>query len=402
MKAFSRFFMIMAAMTLMAACGDDSIDPVGGLGVKMDGLLLTFDKSVVQVSGDNQVTFTAFYNGNDVSSETVFYKVSDGKSERIERTHKLDQTGTYTFWAAYKTVKTENVTVSAIDREIPAAEQDPQSGSTSFVHRSFFNQHTGSSCVWCPFMTHLLHKTMKDGYEDKVVLASIRSGESGFPTVNNPSGSLPYLHIDYSTDYDHNLATDVAVERLRAKIDGIVSAPAKAGISASAKYYDDGQIIVRVRVKAAVKDEYNVGLWLLQDNFYSFQAFQYDSDPSQLDGTWVPGGQNRKDNPYDNHNNCVRVTDSRYLGAQVGYPLGTIEAGETAEWIFMVKAQIGNEDVNNDGETDVNDSWWKTKGKVNLADLHFAAFVTTHEGSVYTVVNAVDFPYNGSVAFEYR
>ena len=51
---------------------------------------------------------------------------------------------------------------------------------------------------------------------------------------------------------------------------------------------------------------------------------------------------------------------------------------------------------------DHNDSsWWEGKSKVNLDDLHFAAFVTTHEGTVYTVVNAIDFPYNEAKPFEY-
>lgn len=249
-------------------------------------------------------------------------------------------------------------------------------------------------------MTHLLHKTMKDGWEDKVVLASIRDGESGFEKINNPSGSLPYLHIDYSTDFHHQMATDVAVERLRAKIDGIVSTPAKAGLSAVAQYHEDGQIIVKVSVKAAVTDEYNVGLWLLQDNFYTPQDFKNANDPTALDGTWKPGAP--QNNPYSYHNNCLRLAESRYLGANVGYPLGRIEAGNSADWIFLVKAQIGNEDVNGDEKINLNDSWWKGKSEVNLDDLHFAAFVTTHTGNVYTVVNAIDFPYNGSVAFEYK
>lgn len=400
MKAIFKIFMMLAAVAFMAACNDDVTGLGTGLGINAKGVVVTFDKSVIQASGNDVVTFRAYNDGNEVTDQAKFYIQKNGKWENFGGSFSTDQVGVYTFKAAYKTGQSEYAYVNAVSMNIPAAANDPQPKSTSFVHRTFFNQHTGAECVWCPYMTHLLHKTLTEGYEDKVVLVAVRSDESGFANVTNPSGVLPYLHIDYSSDYDHQMATDVAVERLRAKIDGIVSTPAKVGMSAVAQYYDDGQIIVKVSVKAAVTDEYNVGLWMLQDNFYTPQDFKNANDPSALDGTWVPGSP--QNNPYSYHDNCLRLTESRYLGAHVGYPLGRIEAGKTADWIFLVKAQIGNEDVNGDGEVNLNDSWWKGKSKVNLDDLHFAAFVTTHKGNTYTVVNAIDFPYNGSVAFEYE
>ena len=55
------------------------------------------------------------------------------------------------------------------------------------------------------------------------------------------------------------------------------------------------------------------------------------------------------------------------------------------------------------------DHWWEGygDGKVHLEDLHFAAFVTTpsydKEGALrYTVVNAIDFPYNTPAPFDYK
>ena len=155
-------------------------------------------------------------------------------------------------------------------------------------------------------------------------------------------------------------------------------------------------------VKAAEADEYNVGLWLMQDNVYVPQSFMDEANANALDGTWKPGSP--LNNPYSYHNNAIRVAESRYLGAHVGYPLGMLQAGQTAEWIFLVNVNLGEGiDKNDDGKIDHNDgSWWAGWKKVNLDDLHFAAFVTNHKGNVYTVVNAIDFPYNGSVAFEYK
>ena len=92
----------------------------------------------------------------------------------------------------------------------------------------------------------------------------------------------------------------------------------------------------------------------------------------------------------------MRVAESKYLGSHVGYPLGRIEAGQTKEWRFVFNVGLGTEELG------YVDHWWEgQKDGINLADLHFAAFVTTHEGTVYTVVNAIDFPYNEAKPFEY-
>jgi hypothetical protein len=83
------------------------------------------------------------------------------------------------------------------------------------------------------------------------------------------------------------------------------------------------------------------------------------------------------------------------MGAHVGFPLGTIEAGKTADWIFVVNVKLTGDDITY--------GWWEEFGsKVNLDDLHFAAFVTSRSGARYVVENAIDFKYNETRAFEYK
>lgn len=404
MKEISRLCSVIAAIAVMTACSEKEGAPGIGAGINTKGVTITFDKSVIKADGNDVVTFKAYYDGRDVSDQAKFYNIVDGKPKRMDgSTFVATQVGSYSFWATCNTGQSERVTISAISKDIPSAASDNSPSNTSFVRRTFFNQYTAGTCIWCPYMTHLLHKTMKDGYEDKVVLASVRSGESGFAQLSNPSSGLPYLHIDYSMGYDHQMASQAAVDRLRNLIDEVVEKPAVAGISANTKYYEeDGQILVKVAVKAAQAGEYNVGLWLMQDNVYVPQSFNDEANANALDGTWKPGSPLK--NPYSYHNNTIRVAESRYLGAHVGYPLGMLQAGQTAEWIFLVNVNLGEGiDKNDDGKIDHNDgSWWAGWEKVNLDDLHFAAFVTNHKGNVYTVVNAIDFPYNGSVAFEYK
>ena len=386
MKTIFKIFITLFAVVGLASCGDDTTGG-SGFGVKVDGVVLTFDKSVIQANGSDMVTFRAFYKDSEVTDQASFFKVNaSGKLEAMGTTFTADQVGVYNFKAAYKTSESDQVSVSAISREIPTAPKDDEKSNTSFVHRAFFNQHTGSQCPNCPFMTHLIKKTLVDGYEDKVVLAALRnySGEAGFASVPNPASSWPYLHIDYASNFPYN----GTVANLQAKIDEIVSQPAKVGISAKPVYYEDGQIIVKVAVKAAETNEYNVGLWLMQDNYKKTQLVDTER-LSLLEGTWG--------DEYHMHDNCVRVAESKYLGAHVGYSLGKIEAGQTAEWTFLVNVNLGTEAY---GYTD---SWWEgKKGGITLDDLHFAAFVTTHEGIRYTIANVVDFKYNEEKPFEYK
>ena len=399
MKTFTKYFTLIMALVAVLSCGEKE-QPLGGLGVKMDGAVLGFDKNVIKADGNDEVTFTAYYDGNNVDGQANIYtRGKTGKFDtRVGKTFSTTQPGDYEFIVQYKTNKSEVVTISAISRDIPSAVADPQPSKTSFVHRTFFNQYTGVECPNCPYMVHLLDQTLVNGYEDKVVLSCIRnysSKEAGFANVPNSGGYYPFLHIDYSKSYDHSGGSAAELQSL---IDQWTSTPAKVGISAHPVYYQDGQIIVKVSVKAAVTGDYNVGLWLMQDEYYMPQSFKNDV-PGALNGTWDTGymGDSSK-NRYDYHHNAVRVAASKYMGAHVGFPLGKIEAGKTAEWIFVVNVNLGT------AEYGYTDHWWEGYGdsKVHLDDLHFAAFVTSHKGTRYTVENAIDFKYNESKPFDYK
>lgn len=401
MKTISKIFTLLSVLLFMSSCSEDVIE-VGGMGyIEVKGLHMTFNKNVINADGNDSVTFSVYYDGNDVSDQSSIFLVENGKYTQIGRTFSVDKVGEYIFAAGYRAEKLlpgDVVKIYAVDRDVPSAPKDDEQSNTSFVRRAFFNQYTGALCPNCPYMTYLLKKTLTDGFEDKVVLASIRNyaGEIGFESISTPR-FYPYLYIDYISSYPQNGDVSVANYReLQDLIELSTSGPAKVGISAAPLYFDDGQLIVTVSVKAAETDEYNVGLWLMQDDYYRDQAFKSDNNGA-LGGTWVAG----KGNPYDYHNNSVRIAKSEYLGSHVGYPLGKIEAGKTAQWTFLIQANIGQEDSNCDGKCDISDSWWEGRSKINLDDLHFAAFVTTHKGSRYSVVNAIDFKYNETKPFEY-
>ena len=386
-KIMTSAALLFAAALAFISCGDkDPITP--GYGIKSPDLVLDFDKSVIQASGNDVVTFRAFKKGQDVSaSSTLFLVEGETYTPMTSMTFSVSKEGSYTFQVAHGPSKSDVVKISAISKAFPQAPTDGEPQSTDFVHRTFFNQHTGAGCPNCPFMTYLLKKTLTGEVKDKVVLASLRnySGEAGFASVPNPGGGWPFLHIDYNESYLYNAGE----AGLKALIERRTSSPAKVGISATPVYYEDGQIVLTVAVKAAVTDEYNVGVWLMQDGYKKTQTV----DNGRLS---LLGPEGFTDD-YHYHNNCVRVAESKYLGSHVGYPLGRIEAGKTKEWRFVFNVGLGTE------EYSYLDHWWEGQNDgINLDDLHFAAFVTTHEGTVYTVVNAIDFPYDEAKPFEYN
>lgn len=373
--------MLVLAAAVLVSCGEKAT-PSGGSAVNLPDLAISFDKNIIQNDGTDAVTLKAYYKNEDVSDKATFYRVIPDKmvpEVLSSRTFTSTTVGSYKFKVGYMGTYSDEITVSVTSKTLPSAVADPQPANVSFVHRAFLNQYTGASCGYCPYMIRLLRQTLVGEVADKAVLASLRTygGEDGFASVPNPSSAYPYLHIDYHDDYDSNLPS----EGLAAKINAIAEAPAKVGISANPVYFaDEKQIAVRVVVKAAQKGEYNVGLWLMQDGYYKVQT---DAD-------------HIGDSSYNYHDNCVRVADSNYLGYHIGFPLGTLDAGQTGEWVFMVT-------VNDDAKK----GWWVgLKSGVDLSRLHFAAFVTTpvnsSRGVTYQVVNAIDFPYNQPAPFDYK
>ena len=202
----SAALLIVAALAFIS-CGDkDSTAP--GSGVNIPDLVLDFDKSVIQASGNDVVTFRAFFKGEYVSASSTLFMV-EGKNytPMTSMSFSASKVGNYTFQVAHGTSKSDFVKISAISKEIPKAPADSKPQSTDFVHRTFLNQHTGAECPNCPFMTFLLKKTLTDEVKDKVVLASVRNygGESPtFANVPNPASSWPYLHVDYAENCVYN------------------------------------------------------------------------------------------------------------------------------------------------------------------------------------------------------
>ena len=365
--------LLMSALMLVSCDKVEGGEQTGGEDVSLDArFYMALDKNVIQSNGEDSVTLTAVLDGKDVTAETIFYLVSGKDLKPMEgNVFSTSTEGEYSFRASYMTFVTNDpVAVKAINVAIPNAAEDSDLSNTSFVHRSFLNQYTGTACGYCPGMKRAIEEAFKDEQtKNMAVLAAVHSYGSGDPAyIAAPRASgYPYLEIDMSAGFSYEMDPNAKGGVLKAALLERTSVPAKVGISANPSLSDD-LLVVRVAVKAAEAGDYSLGVWFMQDNVYG----------QQTDYLGIA------DSSYNYHNNCVRVADSRYQNNYAGFPLGTLAKGQVVERTFV--CTIEKDD-------------WKLR---NLSDLHFAAFVTEKTKKGFNVLNVVDCKYNEPTPFEYK
>lgn len=371
MKNLFKYASLLVAAVVLSSCGGDN--PGGGNeGVGDKDFYMYTDKDVIQSDGTDAATIKVFLGEEDVTDKATIYNDKDEVINLDGGLFTATKDGEYEFWAEYGTYSTYNkekdnnglLTIRSISVAVPEVVADPQASNTSFVHRAFLTQYTGTGCGYCPYMIKIIKELFADNtIPDKAVLAAVHSYGSGDPAyISAPKvNSYPFMHFNFATGFD---AASEGSAPLYALINSCVAEDADAGISVNPKLYDDGTLVLRVSVKASVEGNYRVGAWLLEDNIYGQQA----------DNTGL------KDKSYDYHENCVRLVDSRYDGEWCGKPVGTIKAGKTVEKTFVM---------------DVKKTW-------KVEDLHLAVIVSKEGKNGFAVCNAVDAPIDAPTPFDYK
>ena len=367
MKNIMKFVSLLSLAAVMFI----SCEKTGGDDTDMDArFYISSDKNVIQSNGADVATFHAVVDGKDVTAETTFY-LKESMTPLEGNKLSTDKEGVYNVIGTYGTFYTEEpISVTAIDMEVPAPAEDPAASNTSFVHRAFLNQYTGTGCGYCPGMIRALRAAFEDEEtKNMAVHAAVHSYNAGDPAyIGAPKASgYPYMEIDLALSFSYDLDPEAKAGVLKKVLSERVSAPAKVGISANPVVKDD-VLVVTVEVKAAESGEYNLGVWFMQDNVYG----------QQTDYLGI------SDNSYNYHENSVRSADSRYGSSYAGYPIGEIKAGKTAQRTFVLNIDKEN---------------WKLK---EMSNLHFAAFVTVKNGRNYNVVNVVDCEIDAPTPYEYK
>ena len=365
MRNIFKIASLLSAAVMLFAC--EQANPTGELTI-------VSDKDVIQADGKDAATIKVMLGTKDVTAESEIYDQYDNLLTLVDGKFTATAAGEYKFYADYGAISTYRKNdpdcyhvIKAIDVAVPDAAADPKPESTSFVHRTFLTQYTGTGCGYCPYMIKILREVAADKLiPEKAVLAAVHSYGAGDPAyISAPKvQNYPYLTLDLVTGYSHSQGADA----LKGLIQEKSSTPAQAGISVSPKYYPNEKIlVVKVAVKAAVDGIFNVGAWLLEDEIIGQQS-DYN---------------NVGDDSFDVHENCVRVADSRFSSTWFGHELGELTAGQVAEKTFVMNVK----------------SDWKVE------DLHLAVFASYGEvqgkNVAYSVCNAVDVPIDAPTPFEY-
>ena len=367
---------LLSVAVMLISCGEKAEAVDNGFQAPDFQLIVTND--VFQSNGVDGAKFTALWEGTDVTADATFYDNTHKVLQLENGVLKSTKDGVFQVYATYGTMSTYNknarnsglISVRAVSYEVPTVATDPNPGKTSFVHRAFLTQYTGTNCPNCPLMINVLRELVADKtIPEKAVLAAVHSysgsGAQDPAFIANPSvNSYPYLDVDLNQGFmtdGKNAAT------LRSMVNQSVADNAKVGVSVNSVYYADKKTVVaKVQIKAVEDGYYNIGAWLLEDNIYGQQA-------------------GAPDDSYNTHNNCVRVADSYYYDTYFGHFVGQLKAGQTAEKTFIM---LDTKNV------------WKAE------NLHIAAFASygykKNGKTYYTVANAVDAAINGETRYEYK
>lgn len=361
---------MLSLAVVMCACEKDN----GGQ------FTFTVDKNVINADGVDYATFSAKL-GKKVLSEDEF-EIFDKNGNPLSLPglrFSTTEIGIYEFQAVYAGSIAPTISVKARKPVVyPDLPEDKNPSKLDFKRRILLTQFTGAECGWCPSMIRIIEALHREFPDEFIVAAAHRytQNDPAYLYGVNLDGSLgisgfPYVAFDLNRNcksghYNSYTMVKSKYEEARTRT------TAKAGIAAKATYDAEGRTIaISAQIKAAVKNQYRIGVWLLEDNIEGRQANYGETE--------------RYEGEFDIHHNCIRLADS-YAGndGYSGLYLGDVEAGGYAEKNFAL---------------DLEDIWVSENCKLII---FVSALENTSSGqTAFLVNNVVTMPIDGTLEYEY-
>ena len=386
MKNFIKFSVI----ALCAAIGLASCDKTEK---ESANLIISADKYIIKADGQEAVTLKVTCNGDDVTADCEFF---EGTTLLEGPVYKTSKTGLHLIWAEYQTKITEDCMINAIDFDVPGAPADAEPNNLKFKHKVAWSQWTGHKCGFCANLYFNIKEPILDNPEmmDKLQMVMFHGYSEDDPA---------YYTADMFLNYYGSVGAPTVVLNFEKFMNGFSPAqyPNEFIVSGVNKAYNDqadvcpgisvksdrsGNIIVaRVTVKAAVTKEYTVGAYLLEDGIIATQT-------GATARPWM-----------NTHNNCVREVypkvNNQTSRKWFGYNLGTIEKGQTKDYVIVIdlaQAWADNWRFSFGDKTPLAGHDYKDE------NLHIAYFVNSFNGRVVSGENIINAPLVGEVPFQYE
>lgn len=385
---FIKFIAAAVVALSMVACGDNNATDTPAekspfeVSANCEFMQIDVDKAYFIVKLDGVLLDPAelafFDTANNLVTMGTLEVELDGQKVLVPEWAPT-QPETKSFWVAYKSYsnKKEPVTITAVDFALPESPVDAEPENVSFKKRTFFNQHTGAGCGYCPFAKAALYEVAADEeYGDKFINAAIYTFDSKEPMYPSKYGSIatvfgvsswPTLIYDMKSSFGTGKVHEQNVGFVKQAIDDSQSEAAKAGIAVSIASDSGDTFVARASVKAAVDGEYFVGAWLVEDGIEHSQS-NYGCEA---------------DIDFNIHNNVLRIADSG--NNFYGHSLGAMKAGEIKEKLFTMT-------LNTTGKN----AWVKENCRMIF-------FVSAKVGNKVIVTNCIgNDVYSESIEFDYE
>lgn len=248
------FYVLCFFVVGMFACSDEDSEA---------GLQLKVNRNTMLATGTDEIYFTVFQDGNDVTSQAVIKEIASGEG-LINGVFTTTVAGTYSFIAEYAGAKSEIVIVEAAKGE-------------GFKKNILIMKFTAIGCQNCPRAEHAILAAEKE-VPGRICPVSIYGtlGSMKDFMIEEYIGSFkkyfqfdeyPYVMIDHSSKWNFITGIqDMAFEKA-------LKANGELGIAIETELQGD-MLEVKVKVKSSKSIDYSTNLVVavLENNLYAKQT----------------------------------------------------------------------------------------------------------------------------------
>jgi len=326
-----------------------------------EAVMLTLNKNEIKANGSEEAAFTVLADGKDVTGKAVIMQKGSPDTPYDGKTFKTTEPETYTFYAVYDNIKSDEVSLKAT--YVPL----------SFVKQFCIMQFASAACNTCPIMTQAINNVRKQRPNRIVpIVLHVQNRCLNYETLYGVLGktadmlcpSWPSSLVDLNQKV--NIYPISTPKKLISAIDYMNAfCPSQTGIAMESKV-TDGTIQFTAHILTNKTDRYRFYAFVVEDGIVYGQMITRE----EVDLNYV-----------HNHVATYKLSDD---DPKTGVDLGEIKMGRKASRTFTI---------------DTNPI--KLKRTVNLNNCRIVAYTLRAINGVYCIDNVTSCPVNGSVDYKY-
>lgn len=326
-----------------------------------EAVTLILNKNKIKADGVEEVVFTVQADGRDVTKEAVIMQKGSSDMAYEGKTFKTNEPETYTFYALYDNVKSNEAFLEAT--YVPL----------SFTKHFCIMQFASAACNTCPIMTKAINK-VREQLPNRIIpiVLHVQNRCTNYETLYGVLGrtadmlcpSWPSSLVDLNQKV--NIYRTTTPQKLISAIDYMIAfCPSQTGIAMESKT-TDGMIRFTANILTNKTDHYRFYAFVVEDGIVHGQMITRE----EVDLNYI-----------HNHVATYKLSDE---DPKTGVDLGEIKTGRKATRTFTIDTKS-----------------IKLKRTVNLNNCRIVAYTLRAINGVYCIDNVTSCPVNGSVDYPY-